>query len=81
MPTPETIDVTLRLNLEGRWPRSTYRALCAERGVAYDEADYLRWRAIGERLTREPCFETQVRSASAALASLAPHLRRALERA
>jgi len=82
------LDVKIRLNLEGHWPRETYRQLCAERGVAYDEADYLRWRAVGERLTGEPCFETTVERASVALrslgiavASLEPHMRRAMERA
>ena len=70
MPTPGTINVNLRLNLEGHWPRSTYLALCVRQGIEYTEADYLRWREVGERLTGEPCFETQVQRASAAFNAL-----------
>jgi len=70
MPTQRTIDGSVQLNLEGHWRRSTYRNLCAENGVEYQEADYLRWREVGERLTGEPCFETQVQRASAAFAQL-----------
>jgi len=70
MPANREADITVRINLEGHWPRATYRRLCAERGVAYDEQDYLRWRAVGERLTGEPCFETVVDRAAKAFAQL-----------
>lgn len=70
MATDLQIKIDVRLNLEGHWPRSTYMRLCAERGVAYTEQDYLRWRAVGERLTGQPCFETTVERATKAFAQL-----------
>lgn len=64
------IDGKVRLNLEGDWPRSAYLQHCQQQGVDYTEEGYLQWRAVGERLTGEPCFETTVKRASDALASL-----------
>jgi len=79
MPTPGTIEVELKLNLEGHWPRSTYRQHCATLGIEYREEDYLQWRAVGERLTGEPCFETQVQRTSAAFEALGLSMARAAE--
>lgn len=64
------ISADIKLNLEGHWPRARYAALCLEQGRAYDEQDYLRWRAVGERLSGEPCFETQVQRATEAVQRL-----------
>lgn len=70
MPTTTQISADIKLNLEGDWPRESYRRLCAERGVAYDEQDYLRWRAIGERLTGRLSFETQAQRCAEAFQRL-----------
>jgi hypothetical protein len=73
MPRTKNADVTVTvlLNLEGHWPRETYRAICQREGRAYAEADYLRWRDVGERLSGQLSFETTVARASAAFNALA----------
>ena len=81
MPKTASVQVTMHLNLEGHWRRETYRRLCDERGTAYTEQDYLRWREVGERLSGQHCWETQVEHLSkafaqfgAAAAKVAAHL-------
>lgn len=68
MPT-STVNIDVRLNLEGDWPRSAYRQHCEQTGIDYTEDGYLRWRTVGERLSGRQSLETSVKRASAALAA------------
>lgn len=65
-----SITIDVRLNLEGDWRRADFILLCVQNGVDSTEDAYLQWRAVGERLTGRPCFETTMKRATAALESL-----------
>ena len=68
---PQTnLSIDIRLNLEGDWPRSAYLLHCQQQSIEFTDEGYLQWRAVGERLTGQPCFETSVKRAADALASL-----------
>lgn len=70
MPKQDDVVIEVRLNVEGDWPRSAYQQHCQRDGIDYTEEGYLRWRAVGERLSGCQSFETAVQRASAAFASL-----------
>lgn len=68
--TTSGIIADIRLNLEGECPRSAYLLHCQQHGVNYTEEGYLQWRAVGERLTGRPSFETSMKRACDAIAKM-----------